>query len=61
MFISGRESSVESKVCNESLLPRPQTPVMSSNWNAEHPTVAMHIVVQCICELEIKEAYINKR
>ncbi len=52
MFKSGCESSDE--VCNKILLPRSHVPAPSSNLNAEHPMVDMHIVVQCSEELEIK-------
>ena len=54
MFKSGCGSSDELGVCNETLLPRLHVPVFSTNWNAEHPLVDMHNVVQCNGELEIK-------
>ncbi len=54
MFKSGCESSDDCDVCNETLLPRLHSPVFSTNWNAEHPMVDMHIVVHCSGELEKK-------
>lgn len=54
MFKSGCESSDDCDVCNETLLPRLHSPVFSTNWNAEHPMVDMHIVVQCTGELDTK-------
>ncbi len=42
---------------SKTLLPRSHAPVSSSNLSAEHPTVEMHIVVQCSDELEIKRKF----